>query len=71
MKKILVLIATICAVAGLVFSNIVAGAAPKPAEPITLAVYGDWPYSSSLLAQAPALLNSVNSDPDVSLVIHV
>src|SRR5258705_14015838 len=71
MKKIFVLIATLGAIAGLLFSNIIAGAAPKPAQPITLAIYGDWPYSSSLLAQAPALLNSVNSDPNVSLVIHV
>src|SRR5258705_3872226 len=71
MKKIFVLIATLGAIAGLLFSNIIAGAAPKPAQPITLAIYGDWPYSFSLLAQAPALLNSVNSDPNVSLVIHV
>lgn len=37
----------------------------------TLAVFGDWPYSQSLLDNASLLIDSVNSDPDVSLVIHV
>jgi hypothetical protein len=37
----------------------------------TLAVYGDWPYSIQLLNEAPLLIQSINSDPDVSLVIHV
>jgi hypothetical protein len=38
---------------------------------LTLAVYGDWPYSTELLAQAPLLIDSINSDPEVRLVIHV
>ena len=37
----------------------------------TIAVFGDWAYSQILLDNAPLLINSVNSDPDVSLVIHV
>src|SRR5262249_38237007 len=37
----------------------------------TIAVFGDWPYSQNLLTNAPLLINSVNADPDVSLVIHV
>ena len=40
-------------------------------QPITLAVFGDWPYSKVLLDNAGLLLNSVNADPDVSLVMHL
>ena len=38
---------------------------------LTIAVFGDWPYSQVLLNNAALLINSVNSDPDVSLVVHV
>jgi hypothetical protein len=38
---------------------------------ITLAVFGDWPYSTTLLNSAQLLINSVNTDPKVSLVLHV
>jgi hypothetical protein len=38
---------------------------------LTIAVFGDWPYSPGLLAAAPLLLNSINSDPQVRFVIHV
>jgi len=38
---------------------------------ITLAVFGDWPYSTTLLNEAPLLINSINSDPKVRLVVHV
>jgi hypothetical protein len=48
-----------------------ASARAAGANTTTLAVYGDWPYSTTLLAQAPLLLASINSDPDVSLVMHV
>lgn len=40
-------------------------------RPFTVAVFGDWPYNQNLLDNAPLLINSVNADPDVSLVIHV
>ena len=40
-------------------------------DKLTIAVFGDWPYSQILLDNAPLLINSVNADPDVSLVIHV
>jgi hypothetical protein len=40
-------------------------------RPLTVAVFGDWPYNQNLIDNAPLLINSVNSDPDVSLVIHV
>ena len=40
-------------------------------RPLTVAVFGDWPYNQNLLDNAPLLIDSVNADPDVSLVIHV
>ncbi|HYJ92638.1 MAG TPA: hypothetical protein VEV84_15115 [Pyrinomonadaceae bacterium] len=40
-------------------------------NPTTLAVYGDWPYSTELLNDAPLLLNSINNDDKVRLVLHV
>jgi len=43
----------------------------KEDKKLTLAVYGDWPYSTELLTKAPLLIGSINSDPDVSLVLHV
>ena len=41
------------------------------ATPITIAVFGDWPYNQLLLDSAPLLLDSVNADANVSLVLHV
>jgi hypothetical protein len=38
---------------------------------LTIAVFGDLPYNTNLLTNAPLLLNSINSDRDVSLVLHV
>jgi len=40
-------------------------------RPLTIAVFGDWPYSQNLLDRADLLINSVNGDRDVSLVMHV
>jgi len=40
-------------------------------HPITLAVFGDWPYSTILLNSAQLLIDSINSDSKVSLVLHV
>jgi len=40
-------------------------------RPITLAVFGDWPYSQALLNNGHLLTNSVNADKDVSVVVHV
>jgi len=41
------------------------------AAPLTLAVFGDWPYGPDLFAAAPPLIDSINSDPKVRLVLHV
>jgi len=41
------------------------------ANTLSIAVFGDWPYSPQLLAAAPTLTASVNSDPHVRLVLHV
>jgi len=43
----------------------------KSTNPMTLAAFGDWPYSLNLKASAPLLIDSVNGDPKVSLVMHV
>ncbi len=40
-------------------------------DKLTVAVFGDWPYSQNLLDTASALTNSVNADRDVDYVIHV
>jgi hypothetical protein len=40
-------------------------------KPLTLAVFGDWPYSQFLLDNSHLLVDSVNSDRRVSLVMHV
>lgn len=40
-------------------------------KPLTVAVFGDWPYNQNLLTNAPLLINSVNADARVSMVIHV
>ncbi|MDB5968841.1 MAG: putative transrane protein [Hydrocarboniphaga sp.] len=40
-------------------------------RPITIAVFGDWPYNQLLLDNAPLLINSINSDKAVSQVVHV
>jgi hypothetical protein len=45
--------------------------AVNDATPITIAVFGDWPYNQNLLDHAPLLINSVNAHPEVSLVMHV
>ncbi len=40
-------------------------------KPLTIAVFGDWPYNQNLLDNGPLLTKSVNADPAVSLVLHV
>ncbi len=34
-------------------------------------MFGDWPYNTNLLNNANLLIDSVNGDPEVSLVMHV
>lgn len=41
------------------------------AKPLTIAVFGDWPYNQNLLDNAPLLTNSINADSNVSLVMHL
>jgi hypothetical protein len=48
-----------------------AGHTSPDSEPITLAVFGDWPYNRTLLDSADRLIGSINNDPDVRLVMHV
>jgi hypothetical protein len=44
---------------------------PHSDQTLTLAVFGDWPYNLVLLDSAHLLIDSVNSDPKVSRVLHV
>ncbi len=37
----------------------------------TLAVFGDWPYSTALAASAPSFIAQVNADPDVDLALFL
>lgn len=67
MKKLLLLTALLSAAAG---PSAFAGE-PHGNEKLTIAVFGDWPYNQNLLNNAGLLIDSINSDPDVSLVIHV
>src|SRR5262245_7419948 len=44
----------------------------RSGDALTVAVFGDWPYSNVLITSAaPFLLDSINSDPQVRLVVHV
>src|SRR5262249_26343255 len=75
-RKVLAGIATIAGTMGLLGSPAARGGNGSPinkgsADQITLAVFGDWPYSQALLDSAPLLIDSVNSDPKVRLVMHV
>ncbi len=45
--------------------------ANSSANRLTIAVFGDWPYSQAILDAAPTLIHSINSDPKVRLIIHV
>ena len=74
MKNRLVAFATLIAATLVPLSAIARDDAPLDRhsdERLTLAVFGDWPYSDVLLNSAHLLLNSVNSDPEVRLVLHV
>ncbi|MCU1273169.1 MAG: hypothetical protein JWO48_600 [Bryobacterales bacterium] len=73
MKKSFVIVATLFGALIGHASNAGEGTAinGRSGNTLTLAVYGDWPYSTTLLSQAPLLINSINSDPDVALVLHV
>jgi len=73
MKKLLIVAAALC---GALVANSAGAGNGTPintgsANTLTLAVFGDWPYSSLLLNAAPLLLDSINSDPKVRLVMHV
>jgi hypothetical protein len=46
-------------------------AADERGRPLTLAVIGDWPYSKTLLDNSQLLIDSIDADPDVSLIMHV
>lgn len=65
------LFATLAATAALAVTAPVLADEDHADRPITIAVFGDWPYSQNLLDRADLLINSVNGDRDVSLVMHL
>jgi hypothetical protein len=69
MKKLLsaAFLAAMCAAQ----SPALAGDDRDDGRKTSIAVFGDWPYSQMLLDNANLLTDSVNADPDVSLVLHV
>src|SRR5689334_19569522 len=70
MKKLQ--LATALVVAGLAAATAaIADSNPGDDSAITLAVFGDWPYNNILLDTANVLVDSINADPNVSLVMHV
>src|SRR4051794_22890335 len=67
MTKTLMLLAAVAALA------LPAGAVAKqdPAEPATLAILGDTPYSAAQIANFPNDIQAINNDPAVSRVVHL
>ena len=73
MKKIIASVAFLTAVLPPFATAADDGKGTKSHSPdaFTLAVFGDWPYGPVLFNAAQLLIDSVNSDPKVSLVLHV
>lgn len=72
--KMTLFAAALFAVSSLAFNGAVASEQDDDrdaARPVTLAVFGDWPYNQNLLDNAPLLIKSVNADGDVRRVLHV
>src|SRR5262245_53240305 len=44
---------------------------PASANPLTLSVIGDLPYSGAQLNAFPDWVDEINSDPKVDLVVHL
>jgi hypothetical protein len=70
------IVSTALLAAGLVTASVAPagehdGEDKSAARPLTVAVFGDWPYSQNLLDNAGLLTGSVNADTSVSAVIHV
>ena len=57
--------------AGLIAAASATAADDNSNRPVTLAVFGDWPYSQVLLDTAKLLVDSVNSDTQIDWVMHV
>jgi hypothetical protein len=65
------LLAATALIAASALTNAAAIAEDSRNDRVTVAVFGDWPYSQFLFDNAWRLLDSVNADSEVSLVIHV
>jgi hypothetical protein len=71
MKRTLAIVTVLCTAIGVASAGDGNPINTGSANPTTLAVFGDWPYSTTLLNEAPRLIDSINSDPKVRLVLFV
>ncbi|TDD50426.1 hypothetical protein E1286_12205 [Nonomuraea terrae] len=69
-KSLLMAAAIAAALAGGLAAPGTAGAASRPGPSFTFALLGDTPYGEAQEAAFPALVDDVDSDPDVRLVLH-
>jgi hypothetical protein len=74
MRKLIAAAAVVAAVLATAVAAFAGNGTPintDSANELTVAAYGDTPYSPALLADQPRLVESINSDPKVDLVLHV
>jgi len=71
MTRTLAIVAALCAAMGVAHAGDGNPINSGSANPTTLAVFGDWPYSQQLLDEVPLLIDSINSDPKVRTVLFV
>jgi Calcineurin-like phosphoesterase len=74
MRKLLVVAVAVLAATAATTVAIAGNGTPintGSANELTVAAYGDTPYSPALQADQPRLIASINSDPKVDLVLHV
>lgn len=61
----------VTAITAVADNNVDSAGVENSAKPISVALFGDWPYNQNLVNNAPLLINSVNSDPSITTVVHV
>ncbi|MDB5863304.1 MAG: putative transrane protein [Betaproteobacteria bacterium] len=73
MKRFTASVALIAAVlaSGSVCADDAKARKSRSPDEFTLAVFGDWPYGKVLFDSARLLIDSINSDPEVSLTLHI
>ncbi|MBO0823781.1 MAG: hypothetical protein J2P27_07965, partial [Actinobacteria bacterium] len=57
--------------AGLVLAGTAGPTQAAQDQTYTMAIIGDVPYGSALIAHFPAFIAQINADPDVRMVTHL